>query len=113
MTSSSEQGSHEPAGGFVGRAQELAELDAALEQISARGRAFMISGEPGIGKTRLADELSAEAWGRGVRVAWGRCWEGGGHARTPNATDRPRMMLTFRYERSALLQKVADAFGWS
>jgi ectoine hydroxylase-related dioxygenase (phytanoyl-CoA dioxygenase family) len=34
------------------------------------------------------------------------------HAGAPNATERPRMMLTFRYERSDLLREVADAFGW-
>ena len=39
---------------------------------------FLISGEPGIGKTRLADELAGEAASRGMRVVWGRCWEGGG-----------------------------------
>jgi hypothetical protein len=38
----------------------------------------MVSGEPGIGKTRLADEISARARSRGLRVIWGRCWEGGG-----------------------------------
>jgi len=35
------------------------------------------------------------------------------HAGSPNAAERPRMMLTFRYERSDLLREVADAFGWS
>ena len=39
---------------------------------------FLISGETGIGKTRLADELAADAASRGMRVVWGRCWEGGG-----------------------------------
>ncbi len=34
------------------------------------------------------------------------------HVGPPNATERPRMMLTFRYERSDLLHEVADAFGW-
>jgi hypothetical protein len=34
---------------------------------------------------------------------------GGG---SPNAAERPRMMLTFRYQRSDLLHEVADAFGW-
>ena len=34
------------------------------------------------------------------------------HVGSPNATERPRMMLTFRYERSDLLHEVADAFGW-
>ena len=35
------------------------------------------------------------------------------HVGGPNAAERPRMMLTFRYERSDLLREVADAFGWS
>jgi hypothetical protein len=34
------------------------------------------------------------------------------HAGSPNAAERPRMMLTFRYERSDLLREIADAFGW-
>jgi len=68
-----------PADAFVGRSRELSELRVALEKsIAGRGSCFLISGEPGIGKTRLADELAADADSRGVRVAWGRCWEGGG-----------------------------------
>jgi predicted ATPase len=39
---------------------------------------FLISGEPGIGKTRLADEIASDAASGGMRVVWGRCWEGGG-----------------------------------
>ena len=39
---------------------------------------MLISGEPGIGKTRLADELAAEAAQRGAVVAWGAAWDGGG-----------------------------------
>jgi Phytanoyl-CoA dioxygenase (PhyH) len=34
------------------------------------------------------------------------------HVGSPNAAERPRMMLTFRYERSDLLREVASAFGW-
>jgi tetratricopeptide (TPR) repeat protein len=76
MTSSSAQDSQKPPTSFVGRRKELAELRAALDE-SVRGHLYLISGEPGIGKTRLADELAAEARGRGVRVVWGRCWAGG------------------------------------
>src|SRR5580704_7906551 len=64
---------------FVGRERELAELRAGLDDVSAsHGRLFLLSGEPGIGKTRLAEEISRDAAVRGIRVVWGRCWEGGG-----------------------------------
>jgi tetratricopeptide (TPR) repeat protein len=64
---------------FVGRERELAELHAALDDANAgRGRLFVLSGEPGIGKTRLAEEVAREAATRGMRAVWGRSWEGGG-----------------------------------
>ena len=64
---------------FIGRERELAELRAGLDDaIAGRGRLFLISGEPGVGKTRLAEEISSDAAARGMRVLWGRCWEGGG-----------------------------------
>jgi tetratricopeptide (TPR) repeat protein len=64
---------------FVGRGRELAELRSGLQDAAAaRGRLFLLSGEPGIGKTRLAEELSAHAGARGMRVVWGRCWQGAG-----------------------------------
>src|SRR5271168_2562712 len=67
------------AASFVGRARELAELRAALDEtIGGQGRLFLLAGEPGIGKTRLADELARVAVAQGVQVLWGRCWEGGG-----------------------------------
>jgi tetratricopeptide (TPR) repeat protein len=64
---------------FVGREHELADLIGSLgEALAAHGRLVLLSGEPGIGKSRLADELSSHARDRGVRVLWGRCWEVGG-----------------------------------
>ncbi len=42
------------------------------------GALYLLTGEPGIGKSRLAAEVAAAARGRGLRVAWGRCWEAGG-----------------------------------
>lgn len=67
------------AGAFVGREGELAELTAGLDAAAAgRGRVFLLAGEPGIGKSRLAEELSVRARTRGALVLVGRCWEAGG-----------------------------------
>ncbi len=64
---------------FVGRAGELAALTADLDAaVGGRGGVVLVAGEPGIGKTRLAEELAARASGRGAVVLWGRCWEGAG-----------------------------------
>ena len=64
---------------FVGREKEMTELLAALEAAHASaGAVVLIGGEPGIGKSRLAEELAARARERGMRVLIGRCWEAGG-----------------------------------
>ncbi|HYB90984.1 MAG TPA: AAA family ATPase [Candidatus Binataceae bacterium] len=64
---------------FIGRQREMTLLSAGLaEVLTGQGRLFLIEGEPGIGKTRLANELCALAEAQGARIAWGRCWEGGG-----------------------------------
>jgi DNA-binding CsgD family transcriptional regulator len=65
--------------GFVGRQRELGELTSALDDaISGRDRLVMLAGEPGIGKTRTAQELSAIADTRSTEVYWGYCYEGEG-----------------------------------
>jgi DNA-binding CsgD family transcriptional regulator len=64
---------------FVGRERELAELRAALDRMLAgHGQVVLLAGEPGIGKTRTAEEFVAQAAERGVVVLWGSCfeWEG-------------------------------------
>lgn len=54
----------------------MAELMASLEDaMSGQGRLVMLVGEPGIGKTRTAQELAALAEARDVQVPWGRCYE--------------------------------------
>lgn len=64
---------------FVGRVAELARLDALLEaSLAGRAGLALVSGEPGIGKTRLLDELLARARARGVAAVWGRCHEDAG-----------------------------------
>ena len=76
MPEPSSQSSHEAisAGGvFVGRQRELGELRAALEEsLAGRGQMVMLVGEPGIGKTRTAQELASYAVTRGTQVPW--CW---------------------------------------
>jgi DNA-binding SARP family transcriptional activator len=74
-----EQAYEESPGAFVGRETELGQLLGGLDAaVAGRGRLFLIAGEPGIGKTRLADEVIRAARSRGARVLSGRCWEGGG-----------------------------------
>jgi DNA-binding SARP family transcriptional activator len=66
-------------GGFVGRERELAALVGGLDDAAAGGGSlFLLAGEPGIGKSRLAEEAIACARTRGARVLVGRCWEAGG-----------------------------------
>jgi tetratricopeptide (TPR) repeat protein len=64
---------------FVGRKAELDTLRTGLQEaIGGRGRLLLIVGEPGIGKTRLAEQLATHAVQAGAVVRWGRCWDGGG-----------------------------------
>jgi class 3 adenylate cyclase/tetratricopeptide (TPR) repeat protein len=61
---------------FVGRESERAELRRLLDQtVRGRGALVMIGGEPGVGKTRLAEELLLEAGQRGVLALTGHCYE--------------------------------------
>ena len=65
-----------PPPDFIGRQQEMAELDEVLDDaLSGRGRIVMLAGEPGIGKTRLAQELASLAESKGAQVLWGWCYE--------------------------------------
>ena len=63
---------------FVGRERELTELSSALESsLNSRGQLVMLVGEPGIGKTRLAEEITARATSDGALIGWGACFEMG------------------------------------
>ncbi|MDX6606582.1 MAG: hypothetical protein QOD14_1122, partial [Solirubrobacterales bacterium] len=65
------------AGGvFVGRERELERLREAVDgALAGRGSLQLLVGEPGIGKTRAAEELATYARVSGARVYWGRCRE--------------------------------------
>ena len=62
---------------FAGRERELAALRGALAAAASSGRqAAFVTGEAGIGKTRLVSELAREAHADGVLVLGGRCDDG-------------------------------------
>jgi DNA-binding SARP family transcriptional activator len=61
---------------MVGRAAEATRLTEALDRAShGRGRALLVVGEAGIGKSRLVEHLAAAAERRGCRVLMARCHE--------------------------------------
>jgi tetratricopeptide (TPR) repeat protein len=62
-------------GAFVGRARDLQELEAVLDDGAAgHGRVVLISGEAGIGKTRLSEEAGVLAVERGFRLVRASCF---------------------------------------
>ena len=61
---------------FLGRRDELAELRAGLDDVaSGRGRAFLVAGEAGVGKTRLVEALVQDVELTEVQAVVGRCWQ--------------------------------------
>jgi class 3 adenylate cyclase len=61
---------------FVGRESEIDRLREGVEgALAGHGGLMMLVGEPGIGKTRTAQEVATYAAVRGARVLVGRCYE--------------------------------------
>jgi DNA-binding NarL/FixJ family response regulator len=68
--------SHRAQAPLVGRDAEVGVLDRVLDDLWAGGSAaLVVTGEPGIGKTRLLDELGLRATDRGAVVVSGRAAE--------------------------------------
>jgi DNA-binding CsgD family transcriptional regulator/tetratricopeptide (TPR) repeat protein len=64
---------------FVGRERDLAVLERCLAAgLAGHPHLILCRGEPGIGKTRLAEELCALAEAAGAVVVWGRAPEAAG-----------------------------------
>jgi DNA-binding CsgD family transcriptional regulator/tetratricopeptide (TPR) repeat protein len=62
---------------LVGRQSELALISRLLDEAkSGKGSFLGISGEPGIGKTRLAEAAAVAARKRGFTTFWGQCHDG-------------------------------------
>ena len=61
---------------LVGRESELAQARQRLDQtVAGHGTVLLLGGEPGVGKTRLAEEVLAEGSQRGCLALTGRCYE--------------------------------------
>jgi hypothetical protein len=61
---------------FVGRNAERAMLRHYLDQaVRGEGRVAFIAGAAGVGKTRIASEMAAEAWTRGFLILTGCCYD--------------------------------------
>ncbi|MEV5955715.1 AAA family ATPase [Streptomyces sp. NPDC051987] len=62
------------AGPLIGRTEELLRLGGVLERArDGRGQAVLVSGDAGVGKTRLLEEVAARAAADGATVVVGHC----------------------------------------
>ena len=83
---------------LVGRRQELERMEAGFDEaVRGGGPVLLVSGEAGVGKTRLVQELSDRLVARGASVHWGRCFEA-------EATEAHRPV-------AAALRSVVEAHG--
>jgi serine/threonine protein kinase, bacterial len=64
-----------PEEALVDREDELERVELLLKSLEAgHGRTVLLVGEPGVGKTRLAQEISARLIARGFLIAAGHCY---------------------------------------
>jgi len=78
---------------FVGRDAELAALTAALDAaVAGDPVVVLLSGEAGVGKTRLVEEAAERASAAGARVLAGSCIEMGGEG-LPFGPGQPQIIV--------------------
>lgn len=76
-----ERMAHSP---FIGRTRELAEADAAFHRVlDGEGHVLLVSGEPGIGKTRLVREVISRSQQAGAQAFVCECRAEGGSPYAP------------------------------
>jgi DNA-binding SARP family transcriptional activator len=91
---------------LIGRQAERERLRAALgRMLDDDGHVVLVSGEAGIGKSRLIQEFATEAAARGVRILLGRCHE------TEQALPLRPWVDALRGERPALDPGLRDRLG--
>ncbi|WP_459798646.1 BTAD domain-containing putative transcriptional regulator [Herbidospora sp. RD11066] len=65
-----------PGERLIARGEQLARIDERLSAVRrGQGGVLIVTGEAGVGKTRLAQAAAEEAEARGMAVGWGRCAE--------------------------------------
>ena len=65
-----------PTGALVAREEELRTVLTMVDAVAGgSGRLVLLAGEPGVGKTRLAQEVTMEVASRGFVVSTGSCYE--------------------------------------
>ena len=65
-----------PEGDLIGRSTEMNRATELIDSaVASTGRTLLIAGEPGVGKTRLSQEITRVARNRGFLIAAGSCYE--------------------------------------
>ena len=109
---------------LIGRERQLGQIVACLDRAAeGRGSLVMVVGPPGIGKSRLVDEVASVASSRGLPVLWGRCWDTAGappywpwvqvlraHLRSMNADDLRAQLGTGAADVAQMLPELRDMF---